>query len=167
MFCKLREHGGSTTRQAHNRRHPASRLGSRAGASAPVALALLAALLLLLAPVATGAVRAPVNLIPPTISGKPQVGKTLSASRGGWAGSPTSYAYRWLRCGPKGAECTSVANGSGASYLLGLADVGSTLRARVTASNSADRSSATSEPSERVTGLVKGSAPVFWGAKKG
>src|SRR5205823_12976801 len=48
------------------------------------------------------------------------------------------------------------ANGSGASYLLGLADVGSTLRARVTASNSADRSSATSEPSERVTGLVKG-----------
>src|SRR5207249_2858849 len=92
LCCKLQVHGGWMPRRGHNRRHSARGLGSRAGASAPVALALLATLLLL-APGAAGALRAPVNLIPPTISGKAQVGKTLTASRGRWTGSPTSYAY--------------------------------------------------------------------------
>src|SRR5205807_114161 len=98
----------------------------------------------------------PLNTSPPVIFRIAQVGKTLTASHGSWTGSPTSYAYRWLRCAPRGAECTSIAGGSGASHLLALADVRSTLRVRVTASNGAGDSSATSEPSELVTGLVKG-----------
>ena len=141
--------------QSDNRRQLTRRVRRRAGPPALVVLALLA-VTALLAPAATGALHPPVNLKPPTIIGKAQVGKTLTASHGSWTGSPTSYAYRWLRCAPRGAECTSIAGGSGASHLLALADVRSTLRVRVTASNGAGDSSATSEPSELVTGLVKG-----------
>ena len=101
----------------------------------------------------------PVNTSTPVISGAAQQGSTLTASRGTWAGLPTSYAQRWLRCNPQGGECASIADGTGVSHLLALADVGSTLRVRVTASNSAGSASASSEPSELVTGSVKGGAP--------
>jgi hypothetical protein len=98
---------------------------------------------------------APMNISVPVISGLAQQGLTLTASRGTWSGSPTSYAYHWLRCDPQGAECASIA-GSGAGHLLALADVGSRLRVRVTAESIAGRSSATSEPSELVAGLGTG-----------
>jgi hypothetical protein len=148
--------------QAHNRPHLGRRFSARAGASVPVALPLLA-VLPLLAPVTTGALRAPVNLIPPTISGKPQVGKTLTASHGSWTGSPTSYAYRWLRCAPRGSSCAGV--GQERTRTVRQADVGSVLRVKVIARNAAGSSSALSKRTAIVTSgpPLNTSPPVIFG----
>ena len=101
-------------------------------------------------PTARVTLAAPVNTSPPVISGVAQQGLKLTASRGSWTGSPTSYDYRWLRCAPDGGGCNSISGASSASYLVAPADVGSTLRVRVTASNSAGDSAARSESSELV-----------------
>ena len=78
---------------------------------------------------------APVNTAPPTISGTPQVGQTLTAGNGTWSNSPTSFAYQWLRCNAGGNSCASVANGTQRTYTLVGADSGRTMRVRVTATN--------------------------------
>src|SRR5215207_109680 len=51
---------------------------------------------------------APETRFPPSITGTPGVGKTLTAGNGVWGNSPTKYAYQWLRCDEKGAACTSI-----------------------------------------------------------
>jgi Subtilase family len=89
----------------------------------------------------------PANTSLPTISGTPQEGETLSASTGGWSGSPTSYAYQWQRCDLNGAACAPVLGGTTSSYALASADVGDTLRVVVTATNASGSASATSAPS--------------------
>ena len=96
---------------------------------------------------------APAATSAPTISGQPQSDQTLSAATGSWSGSPTAYAYQWQRCDSAGSSCANLAGATGASYVLGSGDVGSTARVVVTASNSAGSGSASSAP----TGVV--SAP--------
>jgi hypothetical protein len=78
---------------------------------------------------------APVNTVPPAISGTTTVGQTLTASDGTWSNTPTSFAYQWLRCNGGGNSCASVANGAGKTYTLVGADAGRTMRVRVTATN--------------------------------
>lgn len=88
---------------------------------------------------------APVNTSKPTISGTAQQGQTLTANPGGWSGTqPIGYSYRWRRCNTSGRSCTTIAGATGSTYAVGLADVGATLRAVVTAANSAGSASATS-----------------------
>jgi hypothetical protein len=95
----------------------------------------------------------PVNVTLPAISGTARVGSTLSASPGTWTESPTSYAYKWLRCDTLGTNCTGISGANEAAYTLTPADVGSTVRVRVIASNSVGNSAAAlSVPSETVTG---------------
>jgi hypothetical protein len=85
----------------------------------------------------------PANTTLPSVSGTPVVGQSLTASSGTWSGSaPIAYAYEWRRCDSAGANCTAVATGT--SYVLTNADVGSTLRIAVTASNSAGSATALS-----------------------
>ncbi len=105
---------------------------------------------------------APSNTAPPTISGTAQEGQTLSAGTGEWAGTPPfSYAYQWERCNPFGEACLGIGGATSASYTVGAADVGSTLRVTVTASNAAGSASAASA----ATGVVAsaGSGFVFAG----
>ena len=45
---------------------------------------------------ATAAV--PANTTAPSISGIPEVGRTLTADHGTWTNSPTGYAYQWQSC---------------------------------------------------------------------
>jgi hypothetical protein len=77
----------------------------------------------------------------------------LSASPGSWTEGPTDYSYQWQRCDSSGANCYSISGATGPGYFIGGADVGSTLRAMVTAYNSAGPSSpAVSAVTSPVTG---------------
>jgi hypothetical protein len=104
----------------------------------------------------------PVNANLPTISGTAREGQTLTASSGSWGGTlPIKYDYTWQRCDTAGARCAGISGAHSATYKLASADVGHTLRVRVTASNSAGSSAVSSAP----TGAVAkaGSAPAATG----
>jgi hypothetical protein len=107
-----------------------------AGLAAAVAASTGAASTLLDTTAATTTTSAPSNTSPPTISGTPQAGNTLTAQNGTWSGSaPITFTYSWERCDANGANCTAISGETKATYVLAAADVGSKLRAKVTASN--------------------------------
>jgi hypothetical protein len=86
----------------------------------------------------------------PRIKGKARGGRRLKASPGTWSDSPTSFRYTWLRCNAPGKHCRTIRRGTRSTYRLRTADVGHRLRVRVTATNAAGQSTATS----RATPLV-------------
>jgi hypothetical protein len=88
----------------------------------------------------------------PRISGRTRVGRRLSAGRGSWTNSPTTYGYQWLRCNARGGSCVAIRRAANSTYRLVGRDVGHRLRLRVTALNAAGSSTATSRPSARVSG---------------
>jgi Subtilase family len=92
----------------------------------------------------TPPVSPPTNTSPPTISGNPQDRQTLAGSTGSWSGSPTAYGYQWQRCDSAGSGCAAITGARGSSYLVQAADVGSTVRVAVPASNSAGSGAAVS-----------------------
>jgi hypothetical protein len=100
---------------------------------------------------------APSNASPPTISGAPQQGQTLTAGHGTWnGGQPQTYAYQWRRCDSVGGSCVDIGGATASTYVPTADDIGHTLRARVTARNSIGARSSTSTP----TGVVsKGGVP--------
>lgn len=77
----------------------------------------------------------PAALAPPTVSGTPQQGQTLTASPGTWSNAPATYAYQWQSCDGAGAACTDIAGATASTYAVQPADVGKTLRVEVTAAN--------------------------------
>ena len=77
------------------------------------AKAFLLALLAIVALIGSGAgqatsTAAPANTVPPTITGVPTVGQTLTAGNGTWTNSPTGFGYQWKRCDAAGA-CQDIA----------------------------------------------------------
>jgi len=102
-------------------------------------------------------VSAPSSSSPPAVSGQAVLGQTLSVSNGSWSGTrPLHYAYQWQRCNSSGEECANITGATSQGYTLAEADLGSTLRALVTASNGGGSASATSAASAVV---VAGTAP--------
>ena len=93
---------------------------------------------------------APSNTEAPVVSGAPEDGAQLHVSNGAWSGTPPTYAYQWERCNAAGGACKELEGTSGPEYPLADADVGSTLRAIVTASNAAGSASATSAASPTI-----------------
>jgi hypothetical protein len=131
-----------------------------AGNSYTVPLRLLSALVAALAVAAVavsgaaGATQAgaPVNGCPPTIEGSLVVGKTVTAGNGCWQNSPTSFAYKWMRCDQAGTNCTAITGATKQAYTLTQSDVGHTLIVFVTASNgSGSTGPVNSKPSEVVS----------------
>ena len=88
----------------------------------------------------------PTNTAAPAISGTPQEGSTLTGSNGTWANSPTKFDYAWLRCDNKGTSCATINGANKNTYVITSGDVNTTIRFRVTASNSAGNNTATSNP---------------------
>ncbi|MFL5781542.1 MAG: hypothetical protein ACJ760_09535 [Thermoleophilaceae bacterium] len=86
-------------------------------------------------------VAAPFNTTRPAITGLPRVGNVLSCTNGIWVpqGSPLTYVYRWLRDGVPIASTT-------ATRKVAAADQGHKLGCRVTATNVAGSTPATSNP---------------------
>jgi hypothetical protein len=88
----------------------------------------------------------PENSAPPTIAGTPTEGKRLTGGKGNWTHEPTSFGYAWLRCDRNGNACATIGGAQSSTYVLTSADVGATVRLRVTAANSEGSTSAASVP---------------------
>jgi Bacterial Ig-like domain (group 3) len=97
---------------------------------------------------------------PPTISGTPEAGQTLTEDHAGWTTPPTSFSYQWSRCDSSGAACAPVGTDS-QTYTLTAADAGHTIvvQEQATGALPGQTGSATSAPTPTIvirttTGLV-------------
>ena len=70
----------------------------------------------------------PSNSVAPAITGTAQEGQTLTCSTGTWSGSPT-YTYQWKRNG------SNIGSATNSTYTLVTADVGTSVKCMVTATN--------------------------------
>jgi serine protease AprX len=121
--------------------------GSASAASEPVAISAVVT-----APAADPLPTAPASTGLPTIAGAAVIGSTLTAQDAGWAGTPPiDLAYQWQRCAADGGGCMDVAGANTESYVVSWADVGSTLRVTVTATNAVGSESTTSAAAGPVT----------------
>jgi hypothetical protein len=93
----------------------------------------------------------PQSVAPPTISGTARDGSVLTAVDGLWTG-PVSYqtSYEWWRCDTAGANCSVVPGATAASLVLGPADIGVTMRARVTRTSAGGATAVFSAPTAPV-----------------
>ena len=112
---------------------------------------------------ATGAIAelgsAPANTKQPNPSGTATAGQTIKVDDGNWSGSkPITFSYQWQSCTAGSAVCTDIAGMTGPSFTIGTSQIGSTLRATVTATNSAGKGSVFSNLTSAVLALA--SAPV-------
>jgi hypothetical protein len=105
-------------------------------------------------PVLTAGV--PVAASPPSISGSALVGSVLTANAGTWTDA-ASFALAWERCDSSGAGCSPISGADGATYQLGLDDLGATIRLAVTATGRTATGSAVSD----ATAVVGIAAPVL------
>ncbi|MFC5492738.1 carboxypeptidase regulatory-like domain-containing protein [Nocardioides caricicola] len=95
----------------------------------------------------SGLIGAPGSLTQPQLSGSTSVGSTMSVSDGTWSGSPSSFTYQWLRCDSGASNCTQIPGAQASTYVTTDSDIGSRLRANVTAINSVGGNSRQSSPS--------------------
>jgi hypothetical protein len=95
---------------------------------------------------------APQNQSVPTIDGKAMVGQTLTADKGDWSGSPTSFSYQWQRCDNDGSSCGDISGATTNKYKLTDADVGNTVRVQVKATNSDGSATASSKATDVISG---------------
>jgi hypothetical protein len=99
----------------------------------------------------------PASLAPPTISGTPTQGETLTVATGSWSNAPSSFSVQWLRCDPAGLSCTAIVGAVSTDYVVVADDVGATLEASVVATNAVGSSQpAVSAPTAIVVGPAAG-----------
>jgi hypothetical protein len=104
---------------------------------------------------------APVNDVPPALAGPSIQNHVLSGLAGGWnASPPPALASQWVRCDSAGGNCSAIMGATAVTYRPGTADVGSTLRFQITASNA---SGTLTVPSVPTAVVVAGPADVQLG----
>lgn len=107
----------------------------------------------------TAPAEAPRNTSPPTISGTPNEGSTLTANPGTWTGvPPITYRYQWLRCDASGNNCAAIVGATSQTYAVTSADVGHALRAQVTASDASGGPSGVATSAATAVGGASGPA---------
>jgi hypothetical protein len=108
---------------------------------------------------------APTNVTRPSVAGFPQVGHSLTAEPGTWAGSPTAFAFKWLRCpasvrtAANAAGCTPIPGAASRQYVPVAADIGQREMVEVTTTNASGSEAEFSGPSEVIADVVKGPEP--------
>src|SRR6478752_6296622 len=122
---------------------------------------------------ATGAIAelgsAPASAKQPTPAGTATVGQTITIDDGGWSGSkPITFNYQWQSC--TGSQpCKDIGGMTGSSFVMGRSQIGSMLRATVTATNSAGKSTTFSNLTGAVLALagspVNSSLPTISGPR--
>jgi len=100
-------------------------------------------------PAFSNGISSPVNTVLPTVGGTPQVGQTMVATQGTWTGA-TSFSYQWVW----GDTGVSISGATTLSYVPVSGDIGHTLEIKVTATNSAGSTSATSLSTSSITGVT-------------
>ena len=112
-----------------------------------------------------------VNSTPPSVSGTPGAGSTLTADPGDWQGTPTiTYTYQWQRCDATGANCADIPGATASTYDLTPADVDHTVRVVVVAHNDAGTSNPATSAASPVVQLPPSNTarpPVSGGAQAG
>jgi GH25 family lysozyme M1 (1,4-beta-N-acetylmuramidase) len=89
----------------------------------------------------------PIDVGPPTITGVPAMGQTLTAAPGNWLGSaPIRFAFQWERCDAFGANCTAIPGATATTYTVTPDDRGFTIVAGVTGTNRVGSDSEESGP---------------------
>jgi Lysyl oxidase len=75
----------------------------------------------------------PAETVRPTLSGAAQTGAVLSTLPGSWLERLSNeFAYQWRRCDANGWACADIPGATSPNYVPVAADVGHTLRSRVT-----------------------------------
>jgi hypothetical protein len=96
----------------------------------------------------------------PKLTGVNEDGQVLTVSGGTWTGTPPlSLTYQWESCG-RGTGCTIIGEATGPTYRVITSEIGSKIRAIVTASNAAGDAVAVSKAS----GKIAPGPPVSTGA---
>jgi hypothetical protein len=93
----------------------------------------------------------PVIVTPPSVTGTAQQGQTLTATPGTWSAADATVGYQWQRCDAAGANCAAVPGATTSTYAVTAADVGTTLRAVVTATTRFGTATGTSAQTAVVT----------------
>ena len=105
---------------------------------------------------------APASTKQPNPSGTPQEGLTVKVDDGSWSGDkPITFGYQWQSCTTGNPVCADIAGATGSSFVIGTGQVGSLLRATVTATNATGKTSVSSNLTTAV--LAKLGAPVSVG----
>jgi hypothetical protein len=94
---------------------------------------------------------APVNELPPAVSGVVRVGRVLRGDPGRWEPSDVELSYRWKRCERTSRRCRPIHGARRTTYRVRLADADTRLQFAVVGRNDAGRTTVTSEP----TGIVR------------
>ncbi len=103
---------------------------------------------------------APSSTSAPTVAGTAKEGSTLTADKGEWNGTqPIDFNYQWQRCDKSGTACSNISGANKQTYVLTSADAGNTVRVRVTATNSAAKTTAYSRATAIVAGAVSPPPP--------
>ena len=94
---------------------------------------------------------APENVSTPHVSGIEAEGSMLTADKGLWANTPTSFVYKWQRCDTDGSACSrDIQTGSKNTYILTAADVQHSIRVVVTGVNGDGRGDTVPSEATRV-----------------
>ena len=105
-------------------------------------------------------VNPPVNTVYPVITlpvGRtaPDIGDTLSVSNGTWTGSfPITFTYQWKKCDSPTGSCFTIPGATRNTFTVTSDLYGLTLRAEVTATNSAAAVAQNSESTKVVTAIA-------------